>query len=269
MSTLKRYANLVRNVRTWPAYFSYKLRLKRPEEYRFVMRGIGAEVRIPAALLGTFKEIFMTDVYRLQELRAAMPQDPIIVDVGANIGMFSVAMMSVLPEGRIHAFEPLPANFEYLERNARGAEAWGGSLHCHPKAVVGSGSPRKVVIYFDPARRYTPVASVLEAFTKNNRESLEVEACSLDEIVKSNALPHIDLLKLDCEGAEYEILYDTSPATLLYIHRIVMETHDLDAEERCSEAMTRFLTKNGFEVRTEAAGDGTSTLWAERWMDRT
>ncbi len=264
MNTLKRYANLVRNVRTWPMYFWYKLRLKRPEEYRFAMRGIDAEVRVPAALLGTFKEIFMTDVYRLQELRAAMTKDPIIVDVGANIGMFSVAMMSVLPKGRIHAFEPLPANFEYLERNARGADSWGGSLHCHPKAVVGSGGPEKVAIHFDPDRRHTPVASVLKTFTESNRESLEVEACSLGEIVKSNALPHIDLLKLDCEGAEYEILYDTTPATLLYIRRIVMETHDLDAEDRCSEAMVRFLTKNGFEVRTEAAGDGTSTLWAQK-----
>ena len=83
--------------------------------------------------------------------------------------------------------------------------------------------------------------------------------------MESNHLERIDLLKMDCEGAEYEILYSTPPSHLERIAAIRMEYHNLDSHERNVEGLKRFFTGSGFTVTHVKPFSGTNgTLWAER-----
>ena len=83
--------------------------------------------------------------------------------------------------------------------------------------------------------------------------------------MESNGLDRIDLLKMDCEGAEYEILYSCSSIHLGRISEIRMEYHDLDADQQRVEALARWLEGNGFVVtRLRQTSETNGNLWAQR-----
>ncbi len=77
--------------------------------------------------------------------------------------------------------------------------------------------------------------------------TLIIPCTTLENILTTNNLPVIDLLKLDCEGAEFEILYQSHNSTLARITNIKMEYHNnpLEATQNIT-ALTEFLTARGF-----------------------
>jgi hypothetical protein len=74
---------------------------------------------------------------------------------------------------------------------------------------------------------------------------------TFDQLVQDSVDSIIDLLKLDCEGAEYAILMGASAESLAHVQRIVMEYHDLDVEYEHS-SLVRFLESSGFRVQLHA-----------------
>ncbi|MDO8752056.1 MAG: FkbM family methyltransferase, partial [Candidatus Wolfebacteria bacterium] len=93
------------------------------------------------------------------------------------------------------------------------------------------------------------------------RNIIRVETVSLDEIVQKNNIERIDFLKMDCEGAEYGILFNSSPKTIGMIQKISMEYHDMDNERNVNRLKT-FLEQNEFTVTIAPHGD--SMLYAIR-----
>jgi len=249
MSSSGEYANLARTIGNWPMYLLHKFQRGRPNEYRFITRRRRIPFVVPGALRGTFKEVFMADTYDLRTLFDSLPENPTVIDIGANIGLFSVAMVDGVPGARCFAYEPHPGNFVYLERNAEAAQ----QIFPHPMAVAAPDSPDILTLHFDA-----------EEFGTRNHESVEVPATSLDAIVEHHAIGRIDLLKLDCEGAEYDILYGASSDTVDRIRQIVMETHDLDDDKRNVRALARFLSARGLLVSAKPRGDGTALVRARR-----
>jgi hypothetical protein len=74
-----------------------------------------------------------------------------------------------------------------------------------------------------------------------------VDAISLESALAKLNITQLDLLKMDCEGAEYEILLNTSPEILRLVKRIIMEYHDLDAQ-RAHPILVDFLQQQGYQV---------------------
>jgi FkbM family methyltransferase len=83
----------------------------------------------------------------------------------------------------------------------------------------------------------------------NTEKGLPVHALSLADAFAMLKMESCDLLKLDCEGAEYPILFDTSASVLELIDHIVMEYHDNVAQYNHND-LTRFLNERGFQVQT-------------------
>jgi len=112
-------------------------------------------------------------------------------------------------------------------------------------------------LYFPRLRRAAdPVATSTQVQT--------VACTTLTEILRVNALPAVDLLKMDCEGAEYEILYSTPPHVLSRIKELRIEYHNLTAEENV-ENLKRFLTTAGYTItHEEAISETNGNLWAQR-----
>lgn len=76
--------------------------------------------------------------------------------------------------------------------------------------------------------------------------TVEVECCTLADVFEQFSLTKIDYLKMDCEGAEYEIL-ESATSRLQQIGRISMETHT--TLDRKAEDLEKLLRGHGFEVR--------------------
>jgi hypothetical protein len=88
-----------------------------------------------------------------------------------------------------------------------------------------------------------------------------VRVVGLEGFLKERGNPHVDLLKLDCEGAEYGILFSLSEETYENISNIAMETHD--TEEYKTLDMVEFLRSKGYEVDFEERRI-TGHVWARR-----
>jgi FkbM family methyltransferase len=121
-----------------------------------------------------------------------------IVDVGANIGIFSLVAARVHPQSRILAFEPQPMVAMSLARNVALSEAF--NVEVFPSAL---GS---VLGY---AALYTTVSDVLSSLDQKrvpDAIKLTVPATTLDVIVKENSVVGVDLVKIDAEGWELQVL---------------------------------------------------------------
>ncbi len=91
-----------------------------------------------------------------------------------------------------------------------------------------------------------------------------VEAISLGDFIKAHKIRRVDLLKMDCEGAEYEIMLNCPKAVLGKITRIAMECHSVPGHS--PDELRTLLEESGFVVRAEdvPGQPGFCLLYAER-----
>jgi FkbM family methyltransferase len=250
---LKLLPEAARHLRNWPSFmWNYALGLVPDEPYRFRN---GAKLKIGRGVDHVpVIEIFFREDY------GAMPSDSVIVDLGASVGVFSVYATATARNVRIYAYEPMPASFRLVEENIR-INSREGSVKAFNFAVGGEAGDRELFVggtdFFFP--------TLLGPGGDRQAEHITVHCTTLAEILESNALERVDLLKMDIEGAEYEFLYSAPPACFERIAEIRMEYHDLDSEKRNVASLKAFLTKQGFTVTREWANTPTNgNLWVKR-----
>jgi len=169
-------------------------------------------------------------------------ENGVIVDIGANIGAFTLDYASGSNKAHIHAYEPNPSTNKTLRYN-----------------IDDNGFGEKVIVYDEAVGRacalfqlWTNVPSLIAtgyggAPPSSEAISINVPMIDLNEVVR-RAGGSIDLLKVDAEGAEVDILEGATLITLNSIKNIVLEYHDFlcpDALIRCKE----ILTDAGFYCR--------------------
>tara|TARA_Y100001978_G_scaffold183345_1_gene180883 strand:- start:224 stop:856 length:633 start_codon:yes stop_codon:yes gene_type:complete len=140
----------------------------------------------------------------------------VTVDVGANIGMFSLYALS---QGAIfvECFEPCKESFNILKKNVK-LNGFDKYVKFHNKAVSSEdGLLVSIPISSSPYNKATKFD--FNAVTKSE----QIETISLETALRS--YPEIDLLKMDCEGAEFDILPSLTPMFLDKVNEIRMELH--------------------------------------------
>ncbi len=260
ISRFARYQNLVANIRNWPRYFTQKA-TDNFAPVRFAARG-RRELFFDVTskrLYFVFKEVFLTDFYRIRELAAALPNDAVVVDVGANAGFFTLLLLSKRPDAHIHAFEPIAGNCDLFKRNITLNPSVAANVVLRNAAVTGTPVDGiDLFIEVDGATSVT--ASIFAEFTKENERTVHVPSVALSEILRP--LGTIGLLKLDCEGSEYPILYETPPELLRNVRAIAMEAHEIDRDRRNPRAVMTYLESLGYRCSAVVAPNGCSALFA-------
>lgn len=168
----------------------------------------------------------------------------VVIDVGAHIGSFAVMAAGIA--SKVLAFEPEPGNFQMLKKNVELNNLKNVSIF--EMAVSGSSGYQEIYISDDAS------TGSHSLYTEQAIGSLRrrVETISLEDIIEKESLRIVDFLKLDCEGAEHEIVENMSSDTASKIMGIAMETHDLDQKSPLD--LYRRLGELGFEVRMEDQG---------------
>jgi FkbM family methyltransferase len=148
----------------------------------------------------------------------------VILDIGSNIGTSILFFHERFPGARIYGFEPHPETFRILEKNVAGIS----SIQVFNYALGAANA--EVSVPFDGAdfSRFT----VAEISGGDWSGPLAPTACLVKhagEVVRNLGLPKIDLIKIDCEGAEYDVLTSLPPGLLSQCKWIVGEMHDASA----------------------------------------
>jgi FkbM family methyltransferase len=240
---------LVGQIRNWPSYlWNYLSRRRRPAEYR--LRNGWRLIDGTGTLAGTIAVVFVRREYgRLSDLRT-------IVDIGANMGSFTIFAAMNNPNATIYSFEPEKRNFDFLRQNVE-INSLEKRVHTFPCAVSASAGQRKMAI------RTSPLNTLV---VENGERALQTVDCvSLQSILHDHGLDTIDLLKMNCEGAEYEILENCASADFARLLNIRLEYHTLDSGKRNGDALAKFLEKQGYRIQRFTRYRGVSGfIWATR-----
>ena len=149
----------------------------------------------------------------------------IVIDIGANVGMVSILLAKKFPFIKIYSFEPLKENYDNFIKNIELNNIPKGVITAENKAVTKDG--RLITMSINSANKggssTTDVISINSIMTKENSQ---VESITLEEIFKKYNINKLKLLKIDCEGSEYEILYNTDTNLLKNIENLRGEFHE-------------------------------------------
>ena len=175
-------------------------------------------------------EIVFRDVYALKSLKQA--QIRTIVDVGANIGVFSLWASILFPASQLFAFEPNHTLIDVFKQNMAGID----SYELLPMALSDTDGNA----FLDISGSHTE--AYLTASHNSGPDQINCDVMALDTFSKRLQAP-IDLLKLDCEGSEYAILFNSN---LSGIRFIVGELHTT-AHHTPADAL-KYLQQIGYLV---------------------
>lgn len=164
-----------------------------------------------------------------------------VVDIGAHIGMFTLFAAANAPSARVIALEPEQQNYRVLlgnvERNNLGNRI--------TALQIGVGNGKPMTLYTFGADRGGD-----SVYRKNEGGSpIMIQTMSIGEVLRKYGIASCDLLRLNCQGAEYEALYETSLEDLQRINSMIIDYHHFcDNPTHSPDYLEEFLTKRGFRV---------------------
>lgn len=205
-----------------------------PDIVRLRMRGGGALWVRPKSDPVAMGEIFVAESYG--EL---YPDKPImrVWDIGGNIGCFAIWALRRQPHLHITSFEPCMETFEILSKNR--SEWSNKSWEVRP---FGLADRDQSVSAFVPHNSYGQTS---RHATSGIPTQLSLR--NIATVWEEEGRPAIDLLKIDCEGDEYEILKAVPAAMWNSIATIIMEVHP--REGKSPDELKACLQANGFDPR--------------------
>jgi len=201
----------------------------------------------------------------------------VVVDVGANIGVFGLRASQMYKNITIHSFEPVPTIFEVLKKNSNlsnnklfytyqmglgskeetlaftyfpnspalstsNPEMWDSNPNAFKDAVKGSikNSPdsfwwSKLIPNF--------TIPLIAWYLRKGKKTVHCRVATLSSMIESNNIKEITLLKMDCEGQEWDVLMGIDDSHWDMIRSIVMEVHDVNGR---ADMVIKLLKDKGF-----------------------
>jgi FkbM family methyltransferase len=238
-----------------------------------------------------YDEIFVQNVYASYDL--SVPPGGLVLDIGANIGMFALYAAAKFPGAKVWCFEPAPHCLERLRPNvsrlganarvfpiALGASDGVAEFSYYPHYSIISGmfadeaQDMEVLragartMYVEKYRR-EPDERELELLTGaklNDRQVFDCIVRKLSGVLADEGMPHVALAKIDVERAENVILEGIDDEHWTRIDQLVVEVHDQGAREheRMAEKMRAHGYRTNMFVEPTLKNSGIYVLVAKR-----
>jgi FkbM family methyltransferase len=217
----------------------------RPPFVALGREGFTLEHREPADL-ATSWQIFCARSYHVP--RSAK----VVLDLGANVGMFSIYAARVAHAQRVIALEPVSGTFGRLQANLA-RNALSSQVAVHQLGIGGSAGLRSIDL---------GSSSVHACMFPRNDPRFECGQCemitvtTLDLLFAQLGLEQVDMCKMDCEGGEVEALLAASDDTLRRIAALSFEYHFYNAKtvEADERELFRRLEQAGFRCTGRKVG---------------
>ena len=202
--------------------------------------GAHFNVRVNTSDILVIWEIWKAKIY--DDTHLPIQAEDTIVELGGHIGGFGVRAAKMAHRGHVYAYEASSKNFAMLEKNQKLNEA--NNLHIHNMAVSHQSGELK---FFMPGDN-----GALGSLLQESDSPMEtVQATTLGDIIRDNNIERIDYLKVDVEGAEYDILFNCPANILAKVKHMVMEYHEFEGDKRNHRDLVKLLESHGFHVVVE------------------
>jgi FkbM family methyltransferase len=191
--------------------------------------------RRPYELLHTYHDIFENEIYRF----TPVSKNPLIIDCGSNIGLSVIYFKQAYPTSKVLAFEPDAGNFELLQKNA---------INNRLKDVQLNFA---AVWTLDGMISFESNASEASHIAQGGNGH-EVKSVSLNKILSEYET--IDFLKMDIEGAEWDVIRDCR-TNLHKVKNLFLEYHGRVDEVSKLNELLNIVQEAGFMVYVRNAAD--------------
>lgn len=180
------------------------------------------------------------DEYKLAD-SINFKKNDVILDIGANVGTTSIYLAKKFPMTKIYSFEPVFYTWKNLKRNLH-INSVENIVKCRNLAVSGQNNSF-LTLRIDPYN--SGASSSINQLNQNKTtiKKFNVKTISLDNIFEKFGIQKVKLLKIDCEGAEFDILYNSKQLQAGNIEYIVGETHSFDKKKNNRESLLEYLEK--------------------------
>lgn len=237
-----------------------------------------------------YNEIFVENTYHKPEFK--INPNGIVLDVGANIGLFALYITDLIKGINVKCFEPSPVCADVLRQNteqfrsqievlevAAGDQNTTCEFFHYPGYTIMSSlmadeqEDRATLIAGTKAQAIKRGIDMsereLELLTDTILGKREIYTCSMrtiSSIIKEQDIARISLLKIDVEKAEHKVLSGIDEEDLKRVDNVIIEVHDLGNKEQ--NQVRNVLNNSGFNVNMVAEGHLESseiyTVWGWR-----
>lgn len=233
----------------------------------------------PSNTMIAFDEIFRDRIY--VPIVESLDDEAVVLDVGANIGLFTLFLNQLGKKLTVHCFEPIPRTFEALKKNIAAHDRLGATLHnagaadrdgftqftFYPKTSTSSSmypdespeahSESNAYIASEMHRitrgwtRMLPrwaIGAIAERIRRNFQRSERV-TCRLrriSDVIREAGLKRIDLMKIDVEGAEFDCVRGIDEDHWPLVKRVIIEIHGGEDDK---DRMEKLLAERGLAIR--------------------
>ena len=207
-------------------------KLPRHKNFKTKIDDLSIEAIDPPSFIAQYNELIRRNIYKFKTKNKA----PYIIDCGVNIGLSIISLKRMYPNAKIIGFEPDPNIFSIAQKNINNAGYT--DVELIKKAVW---TEETTMIFYQEG------SAGGRLINEENDKTLSVPTFDLKKLI----ICDIDFLKIDIEGAEYEIIRDIDDS-LHFVQNIFIEYHSKINQEQNLDEILSILKKNGFRYFLES-----------------
>ncbi|MEO6538192.1 MAG: FkbM family methyltransferase [Ferruginibacter sp.] len=180
----------------------------------------------------------------LKRLLKFIGKNAVVMDIGANIGTFSLPLAQYCTYGNVHSFEPHEQSFERLKNNIDQNIFTNISIY-----NVACSSHEGTAPLYETNEHNSGMNRLSKSPDKDDISFATVQLITLDSFVCKNNISVIDAIKIDAEGHEYDILQGAYESLKKFSPLLLIELDDrlLRQQGYSAEKLIKLLQSHGYQ----------------------
>jgi len=251
-SKLQMFLNSRKIFKNWYIYPQVYFKLTKKEYVIFETRtGLKIKIRVDSTDLMALTHVWMIKEYYNDNFQ--IDKNDVVIDVGAHIGLFVLYASQFCKNGKIFCFEPIKENYNLLLDN------------------ISLNNIKNIFPYNIAVTKKTSIAKIFlnedesgHSMFIENKSFVQVDSKSLFDVFADNRIEECNFLKLDCEGAEYEIIESLPSDFFSKIDKTVIEYHMADTKPELLEGLIKKLKQLSFTIHTRPLFSDIGFLFARK-----
>lgn len=252
MNKIRILLQAIKKFRNWHIFIGvYFKTIKKDSVILETKNDLKMQIRTNSTDLMQLGTVWFTDDYRMPGFE--IKDDDVVIDIGAHVGLFSLFASEYCKKGKIYSFEPIKENYDVLVNNIDLNEI----KNIIPLNLAVSKKNELVKIYLDSDE------SAHSIFSQGDRY-VEVNSTTLEKIFVKYEIEKCNIIKMDCEGAEYEIIDSIPDKYFSKINKMIIEYHFASEKPELYQNLLKKLNAMLFNIKTKKISENIGMIYASK-----